>query len=860
MEDAEKKRSAAPSSGLISCVFSWSIRDILNKNLYKNKVREIPLRFSSMSHYKASFGPALIEETHADLLSSITSVSRAPLCQIISVKKHKTHKLPNNLLYYIRVKAVSASAKTYEEDADDCDEEDADDCDGADSEDGDAVKEGYVPDGGDLIAFAEVKPKRVDDLNRPGQPYTIALVQSRRNGRILVVASKPIACDEDYYQSTKQDKKRILFGVYLINMTTNLRIYAALSRASDVRTPILKTALPGDLDAEERCSICSVDDTTGTTAATDVRQMIRPYSPNESQEAAILSCIATSQCKHRNTFKLIWGPPGTGKTKTVGVLLYALLQLRTKTLVCGPTNTAVLQVAQRLLKLVQESQGIENYGLGDVVVFGNRKRMSVDDGLLDVFYDHRVEVLRKCYAPETGWRKCLESLMHLLENSEELYEAYMEKWFAKKKEAEERAADTKTELCVDDQEDPLTHTEFLSQQLKPVSKGLHFCLENLPIHLPTLFISGEVVKLMIEGIESLQGFEYFLSRCQILRDVGPLQSHLSFQLELHKRKLMKIFISLQRGFLLPDVEDGRLDRFCLDKAQLVFCTASTAARLDVVMFRMLIIDEAAQLKECESLIPLQVPGLSHAVLFGDEKQLPAMVRSNISETMNFGRSLFERLVLLGFKKHLLNIQYRMHPSISRFPNREFYNNLILDACSVRTRSHEKRVLGHKMYGTYSFINVSDGKEEFDASYSLTNTMEAVVALGIVTKLSKACAASKERISVGVISPYKAQMYAIQDIFSKRFLKDGETYCSVNVRSVDGYQGGEDDVIIISTVRSNIRGSVGFLSNHQRTNVALTRARYVSDEHIYSCFARSADHLFGFCDADTVCGYLVMSRH
>jgi senataxin len=79
------------------------------------------------------------------------------------------------------------------------------------------------------------------------------------------------------------------------------------------------------------------------------------------------------------------------------------------------------------------------------------------------------------------------------------------------------------------------------------------------------------------------------------------------------------------------------------------------------------------------------------------------------------------------------------------------------------------------------------------------------------------------MSIGVISPYKAQVYAIQE-------KIGNTYSTysdfaVNVRSVDGFQGSEEDVIIISTVRCNASGSVGFLSNRQRVNVALTRARY-----------------------------------
>lgn len=83
--------------------------------------------------------------------------------------------------------------------------------------------------------------------------------------------------------------------------------------------------------------------------------------------------------------------------------------------------------------------------------------------------------------------------------------------------------------------------------------------------------------------------------------------------------------------------------------------------------------------------------------------------------------------------------------------------------------------------------------------------------------------TKQKVSVGVISPYKGQVSLIQDKIGKKYTSCKDNF-AVSVRSVDGFQGGEEDVIIISTVRCNRNGSVGFLSNHQRTNVALTRAR------------------------------------
>ena len=83
--------------------------------------------------------------------------------------------------------------------------------------------------------------------------------------------------------------------------------------------------------------------------------------------------------------------------------------------------------------------------------------------------------------------------------------------------------------------------------------------------------------------------------------------------------------------------------------------------------------------------------------------------------------------------------------------------------------------------------------------------------------------TRNKVSIGIISPYKAQVHEIQERVKQYMVSDPNF--SINVRSVDGFQGGEEDLIIISTVRSNLGGKVGFLSNRQRTNVAITRARY-----------------------------------
>lgn len=107
----------------------------------------------------------------------------------------------------------------------------------------------------------------------------------------------------------------------------------------------------------------------------------------------------------------------------------------------------------------------------------------------------------------------------------------------------------------------------------------------------------------------------------------------------------------------------------------------------------------------------------------------------ICEEAEFGRSLFERLVSLGHKKQLLNVQYRMHPSISLFPNRDFYDKQILDGPN-ESSTYGKRFLQGNMYGSYSFLNVTSAKEELDRSHSTKNTMEVALAAEIIASLFK----------------------------------------------------------------------------------------------------------------------------
>ncbi|XP_057496549.1 uncharacterized protein LOC130781371 isoform X2 [Actinidia eriantha] len=587
---------------------------------------------------------------------------------------------------------------------------------------------------------------------------------------------------------------------------------------------------------QEDCKLCS------ESQLTERHDMRLLSELNESQAEAILASLRRIKCGHKSTAELIWGPPGTGKTKTVSLLLFTLLRMNCRTLTCAPTNIAINEVASRVLKLVRESFEAESAkdvlfcSFGDILLFGNKARLKVDSEIQGIYLDYRVDRLAECLGPLTGWRHCFTSMIDFLEDSVSQYNIFVENEIIKEKEHGDEDEFIKSEVK--------SFLEFVRDRFKSTASSLRQCISVFCTHLPRRFIlesnfqsmltlnyfldyleellfQDNVVSEEIEGI--------FLCRDDIEHISESFADTNSFMYT--RRKCLSVLKTLQHSLQdldLPSaMNKGSIRDFCFQSASLIFCTASSSYTLHSVVMEplnLLVVDEAAQLKECESTIPLQLPGLSHAILVGDECQLPAMVNSNVSNEAGFGRSLFERLSSLGHPKHLLNMQYRMHPSISFFPNSRFYLNQILDAPHVKNKSYEKHYLPGSMFGPYSFLNVIGGKEEMDdVGHSRRNMVEVAVVVKILQKLYGAWKRSKNNISIGVISPYSAQVVAILDKIGRKYKNlDGFT---VKVKSIDGFQGGEEDIIIISTVRSNSGGFVGFLSSPQRTNVALTRARH-----------------------------------
>ena len=304
----------------------------------------------------------------------------------------------------------------------------------------------------------------------------------------------------------------------------------------------------------------------------------------------------------------------------------------------------------------------------------------------------------------------------------------------------------------------------------------------------------------------------------------------------------------------------RINAELFGEARVIACTLVGSAHhlLEGMKFGTLFIDEAAQALEAACWIPMK--RTSRVILAGDHCQLPPTVKSIAALRAGLGKTLMERIAENKPEVvTLLKIQYRMNDEIMRFSSDWFYGGKVESAPQIKYRSvldydhpitwidtgeesEERRVKSEEFNS--SSDDASEGSEEQENSSLFThhsslykeqfvgesfgriNKAEAELTLLTLaeyfTKIGKQ-RVLEERIDVGIISPYRAQVQYLKKLIKKyEFFKPYRRLISVN--TVDGFQGQERDVILISLVRSNDEGQIGFLKDLRRMNVAMTRAR------------------------------------
>ncbi|KAK8667982.1 hypothetical protein V6N13_105454 [Hibiscus sabdariffa] len=388
----------------IDIVFRWSLEDIFNENLYKDQVKKIPVSFQSVDQYFESYVLPLLDEIRVEMQSSMETIARAPYAEVtnLDVASCVPFSFAVNVDYW-RKRSSTPDKKPYK----------------------------TLP--GDVLVIADVKPETASDLVSSGTAWTFALVTKIKdgNGNNSSSTSFKLTTLKDF--RSKDDKKKSLYVIHLMSLITNRRLWNALHMRRNLK--IINEVLCTDQKVAKGCCLCS-SEIGGDWNNIFLKILLSQL--NDSQKNSVVACLNKMQCNHKSHVELIWGPPGTGKTRTVSVLLFSLLRMKYRTLTCAPTNVAIADLAARVVKLVKESIKTGSVAdgqfcsLGDILLFGNKQRLKVDFKIEEIFLDYRVDRLSECFGL-LGWRHCFTSMTNLLEDCVSPYHIFLENETSKEK-------------------------------------------------------------------------------------------------------------------------------------------------------------------------------------------------------------------------------------------------------------------------------------------------------------------------------------------------------------------------------------------------------------------------------------------
>lgn len=608
------------------------------------------------------------------------------------------------------------------------------------------------------------------------------------------------------------NQKTVVQSKYLTTLTSFRRQLVALLHT--VRKPNLIV---------ERLILNGNDNYTNVHSIKVDDGFLDEFQLNDGQRTAVKTVLSS-----RSVVDLIQGPPGTGKSHTLITILKILLKRldsdpETKILICTPSNNVLDHIIDRVASEIP----IYNY-------FDYKENFRhIEMGR------EPVKMLR------LGTLKDSESPTALNINIERLINMYG-------KNAGLLGGSAKIQTKIDQMMSQMHHVYTKLANIA-ISDSKAKTLDDISMINRLKTIKFKLEKLSKTKIELESDI---LAHQNNLRKLKQLESQLRSEISIVKPvvqyefddDILKLFRGTKVDLTAKTQDPNKIKKLkhksiqdqikiiedtkninvfasrqnFIKESKVIFSTLnSTGAnefynqQLDVAYC---IVDESTQSTMVELLVALKhVTG--KLILIGDHKQLPATTYHPKSKEWKYNRSFFDVLVQRGYKVNMLNQQFRMVPNLSKFPSKNFYDNKLVNAERVKTLAYIpsicKRFLTIYMNSNaLSFLDVNGTTQYNNKSYY--NMQEVRVVCYLVKQIPR-------ELSVGVITPYSQQVLKIKEKLDKVF-----GHRKIEVNSIDGFQGKEKDVIIISCVKSMKNDKVvglGFLEDERRLNVAITRARY-----------------------------------
>ncbi|KAK1275909.1 putative helicase MAGATAMA 3 [Acorus gramineus] len=612
------------------------------------------------------------------------------------------------------------------------------------------------------------------------------------------------------------------FVTRIMSITPQLREFQALSSIKDI--PLL----PVILNPTDHSVGHSDNSKVEISMLSQPMQQTLISSFNESQLRAIGIAIATCDLKKISELSLIQGPPGTGKTKTIVAIVSGLLALggSRKNALKDFNNTPRDSNTSRMR--ISQSAAIAR-AWQDAAYARQLAKDGEKDYTVSTENSTRARVLI-CAQSNAAVDELVSRITGgIFGNDGKFYKPYLV-----------RVGNVKT---VHPASLPFFIDTLVEQRL--AEDGMH---ENGP-KIETGRDSSQSLRAKLEKLmDSIRFYESMRANGKLdtkasedgalkVDDVGHEISDEALGAKLkilygQKKAIYADLAAVQAREKKSSDEikalKHNLRKSILREAEIVVTTLSgcggdlygvcsdSASRCGNLsehsLFDAVVIDEAAQV--------------------GDPKQLPATVLSNLASKFLYQCSMFERLQRAGYPVTMLTDQYRMHPEICRFPSLHFYENKLRDGVLMASKSatfHENICLG-----PFVFFDIVDGHEyhgKDSGCLSLCNDSEADAAVEITRFFKKRYSSDFLSRKIGIITPYKRQLTLLRSRFTSAFGSDA--IADVEFNTIDGFQGREVDILMLSTVRASDLGvkasgnqsnGIGFVADVRRMNVALTRAK------------------------------------
>ncbi|CAK0868291.1 unnamed protein product [Prorocentrum cordatum] len=676
----------------------------------------------------------------------------------------------------------------------------------------------------------------------------------------------------------RDDPEEVLDGLWhmlptVCSLTTSIRVAQALSMPQQHCPPFWQADLSGNRDVEEPDGNMDSRDPSDDRACLMEHEEagLAELGLNRSQEEAIESALRLA-CGVR-LGRRIRGPPGTGKTQMLVAKLAFLLQRGQRSYVHAPTNIAVKELAVRLARRLEERGGagstlrlgiLASQGrmLGGPARWGRHAGARAagqpepqgEDAVVEkLLIDYRKKSIKRI---AKYWQGCGKYPWPGSGGSD-LKKALRALGRSQRGGA---ATEGATEALMAELVDTLTRLlytvrrqlESLEGELPPPGETADRAFQDIADRLTRRAKQQQQEQRKKEAgaREACEAMQASLAELQeAMRQLRSAAEDQDRELVVEKVASCRAALdAAQHSARAVHTLDSQVLRsMILRHCMMLFCTVTGAgqnlARLQEI--KTAVVDEACMVRESENIIVLRSE-LQRLVLVGDPKQLPAGCRGEEGRRARYDRSLFERLEETGVEPLLLNVQYRMHRDILAWPNDRFYANMVKTGAQVRQRPGLAGLLERgaapelgqgalSRFGAMRVFDTSGARaEERRRGTSWSNEGEARLVLAHLDEFFSCCRARlRDRgrdLRVGIITPYRGQIEIFKEMIqegrlegqpeSRRWLaEEGRT----QVATVDGFQGQECDIVVISCTRSG-GGGIGFLSDERRLNVAVTRAR------------------------------------